>query len=431
MRTSELFNHKTVRSIAGLALLVSLAYATTGTSAPSSQLAEAHAETSVTLDEPTGTVQPSATPGEIEDPSGCALAGFFRALDDAKTGRKRAVVSYYGDSPITNDDITSTIRNRLQARFGDGGHGFVLAGKPWGWYAQKGVEIDGDRGWQSERMFITRGDRHFGLGGVRFGAASAGQSVTFETAPQSPATAFEVYYLAQPGGGDLAVSVDGTALETFSTWAPQPTSGFRRIEVDEGHHALTLETRGNGPVTLYGVALERGAAGVSLDSLGVNGAYVGLLAHYMDEQHWIEQLRHRAPDLVVLAYGANESEYEKLPMDRYDDDMREVVRRIRTALPTASILFVGPMDRGTRGPGGAIVSRPMIARLTEHQRRIAAETGCAFFDTQTAMGGEGTVARWYAARPRLMGGDLTHPTAQGAEIVGTLVADAIERGYER
>jgi hypothetical protein len=30
-----------------------------------------------------------------------------------------------------------------------------------------------------------------------------------------------------------------------------------------------------------------------------------------------------------------------------------------------------------------------------------------------------------------MGGDLTHPTAQGAEIVGTLIYDALIDAYEK
>jgi lysophospholipase L1-like esterase len=165
--------------------------------------------------------------------------------------------------------------------------------------------------------------------------------------------------------------------------------------------------------------------------LGVNGAFVGLLAHYLDADHWTEQLSHRRPDLVILAYGANESEYENWPMDQYERDMKEVVRRIRAALPEASIMFVAPMDRGKRAAGGQIITRPTIPRLAAAQRRVAAETGCAFFDTFTAMGGDGTVARWYEARPRLMGGDFTHPTAQGGEIVGTLLYDAIIKAYEQ
>ncbi len=181
----------------------------------------------------------------------------------------------------------------------------------------------------------------------------------------------------------------------------------------------------SGEVRLFGVVMDSGERGVQYDSLGVNGAFIGLLANYLDAAHWAEQLRHRNPHLVIIGYGANESQFERLPMDQYERDTREVIRRIRAALPHASIMLVGPMDRGQRGAGGQIVTRKMIMKLISYQRRIAAETGCAFFDTFAAMGGEGTVARWHASRPRLMGGDLTHPTAEGSEIVGSLIYDAI------
>ena len=181
---------------------------------------------------------------------------------------------------------------------------------------------------------------------------------------------------------------------------------------------------------MFGITLESNHAGVQYDSLGVNGAFIGLLAHYLDADHWTEQLRHRNPNLVILGYGTNESQFEKLPMDQYELDTKEAIRRIRAALPGTSIMLLGPMDRGARGAGGGIVTRPMIPKLINYQRRIAAETGCAFFDEFTAMGGEGTVARWREARPRLMGGDFTHPTVQGAEIVGTLLYDAIIKAFE-
>ena len=180
---------------------------------------------------------------------------------------------------------------------------------------------------------------------------------------------------------------------------------------------------------MFGVTVESSHAGVQYDSLGVNGAFIGLLAHYLDADHWAEQLRHRSPDLVIIGYGTNESQFEKLPMDQYELDTKEAIRRIRTALPSASIMLLGPMDRGARGPGGGIVTRPMIPKLISYQRRIAAEMGCAFFDELTAMGGEGTVARWCEARPRLMGGDFTHPTAQGSEIVGSLLYDAMIKAF--
>ena len=244
-------------------------------------------------------------------------------------------------------------------------------------------------------------------------------------------SAFDIYFLAQPGGGEFDVDVDGKQQARVTTASHETRSGFHRINVSPGAHTLTIKTIGNGEVRLFGVVLESGARGVQYDSLGVNGAFVGLLNRYQDEATWAEQLLRRNPDLVILAYGANESEYENWPMEQYEADTRGVVRRIRAALPNASILFVGPMDRGKRGAGAAIITRPTIPKLIEAQRRLAAETGCAFFDTFTAMGGEGTIAHWYEAKPRLMTSDFTHPTWQGSEIVGTLLHDALLRAYEK
>jgi lysophospholipase L1-like esterase len=388
---------------------------------------------SATLQGQSGNIQ--VTPGEIEDPSGHALDHFFSALLKSETKGGAARVCHYGDSPITNDGITSTIRQLAQLRFGDAGHGFILTAKPWGWYSHEGVTQNAGRGWESDPMFISRGDHLYGLGGVSFTTGLRGATATFGTADEGEVgrsvSSFDIYFLTQPGGGDLEIEVDGTPRETLATAGDATRSGFRRVNVEKGAHTLTLRAVGNGAVRVFGVALESDGRGIEYDSLGVNGAFIGLLAHYMDEQHWAEQLQHRAPDLVIVNYGTNESQFEKLPMDRYDADTREVIRRIRSALPEASIMFLAPMDRGERGEGGATITRPMIPKLVGYQRRIASEEGCAFFDTFTAMGGEGTVARWSEARPRLMGGDFTHPTAKGAEIVGTLIYNAMMRSYEK
>jgi len=376
----------------------------------------------------------AARPGEIEDPSGRALNAFFAALVKTETAGGQTRVCHYGDSPITNDGITSTVRRLLQQRFGDAGHGFILIDKPWGWYGHIGVTHEASRGWQSDPMFISKGEHYYGLGGVSFTANVANVTASFGTPSDGDTgrsvAAFDVYYLARPGGGDFEVAVDGQFNSRVATASDQIVSGFQRVGVEEGAHQLTIRTIGNGPVQLFGVVLESLRGGVEYDSLGVNGAFIGLLAHYTDADHWAEQLRHRRPDLVIIGYGANESQFERLPMDQYEQDTKEAIRRIRAALPDASIMLVGPMDRGMRGAGGGIVTRPMIPKLIAYQRRIAAETGCAFFDTFSAMGGEGTVARWFDAKPRLMGGDFTHPTWQGSEIVGTLIDDAIIRAYE-
>jgi lysophospholipase L1-like esterase len=374
------------------------------------------------------------TPGEIEDPSGHALDNFFASLMRTETEGGQTRICHYGDSPITNDGITSTVRRKLQLKFGDAGHGFVLIDRPWGWYEHAGVDRRASRGWQSDPMFISRGEHFYGLGGVSFTAATAGVSASVSTVTEGDVghsiSAFDVYFMMRPFGGDFDVEVDDQFVERVATASDEVKSGFHRVNVAEGPHKLVLRVVGDGDVQMFGVVLESSRTGVEYDSLGVNGAFIGLLAHYLDPDHWAEQLRHRNPSLVIIGYGTNESQFERLPMDQYEQDTKEAIRRIRAALPGVSIMLLGPMDRGARGAGGAIITRPMIPKLISYQRRLAAETGCAFLDTFTAMGGEGTVARWCEARPRLMGGDFTHPTALGAEIVGTLIYDAIIKAYE-
>ena len=72
-----------------------------------------------------------------------------------------------------------------------------------------------------------------------------------------------------------------------------------------------------------------------------------------------------------------------------------------------------------------------MPRLVALEQRVAAEHGCAFFNTFEAMGGPGTMGRWYQTEPRMVGADLIHPMPAGAKIVGNLLYKALQDGYRR
>ena len=61
------------------------------------------------------------------------------------------------------------------------------------------------------------------------------------------------------------------------------------ISVEDGGHSLTLTPQGDGPITLYGVALERNTPGVVYDTLGLLGGTVHHLTLF-HEDLWIEDL---------------------------------------------------------------------------------------------------------------------------------------------
>ena len=59
---------------------------------------------------------------------------------------------------------------------------------------------------------------------------------------------------------------------------------------------------------------------------------------------------------------------------------------------------------------------------------MAKESGVAFWNTFEAMGGEGSMAKWM--KTGLGGGDFTHPTPQGAEVIGDLFSKSLQTGLE-
>src|ERR1019366_617439 len=137
-----------------------------------------------------------------------------------------------------------------------------------------------------------------------------------------------------------------------------------------------------------------------------------------------------APALVIINYGTNESSYPAYVDKLYEPELRRAIARVRNALPNTSILVMSPMDRGARD-GNSITTMPAIPRLVDIQQRVAAELGCGFFNTYAAMGGSGTMERWYDGHPRMVGADLIHPSPQGARIVAQSLTGQLLIGYER
>jgi len=371
----------------------------------------------------------------IEDPDN-AMAAFNDHLLKTEQRVPDAItrVVHYGDSPITNDGITGTVRELLQKRFGDSGHGFILVDKPWDWYGHQAVNFQTGGGWTSASLMSARSTNgELGLGGVVSNASGPGSYALYQPSPVGingkKFSRMDVYYLAKPGGGKLTVSADGRQ-EIVSTEATEQKSGF--FQISAGGNVNSFQVRASeGNVSVFGVVLENDDTGVVYDSLGVNGAFAGLLATTMNGPEWAEQLQHRNPNLVILNYGTNESEYASDDqMERYDRELREVVNRVRTALPKSSILIISPMDRGKRAPGGRVITMPSIPKIVDMQRRVALETHCAFLNLYAAMGGEGTMARWHEGRKRLVGADLTHPTGEGAQTVGNLIYMALMEDYD-
>ncbi len=358
-----------------------------------------------------------------------ALRAFYLALWRTEVGAPGAVtrVLHYGDSPVTADSITADVRSLLQHHFGDAGHGFVLIAKPWAWYGHRGVDVEG-KGWRIAPATQARAkDGFHGLGGVSFEGDTGASSRLVLSEDHSQ---IEIQYLRQPGGGVLAVEAAGQMLGQVETEGPAKEPGFQTFPLPAGARTIQLSVE-RGPVRLFGVSFERNGPGVIYNSLGLNGGQVQVVVRYFDTPQWTEELQHEHPDLVVINYGTNESIYADYIRRSYPGELHQVIERVKAAVPGASVLIMSPMDRGQRDSNSRIITVPTLPRLVEIQRQTAEDMNCAFFNTFQAMGGEGTMARWYDSEPRLVSADFTHPLPAGARKVGVLLDQALESGYRK
>ncbi len=377
---------------------------------------------------------PAHKPGHfsLEDSTG-ALNAFYAALWRVERDQSPNVVRivHYGDSPTTADLITGDIRMLLQKRFGDAGPGFTLIDKPWAWYQHQGVKISGD-GWQIDpaSRFISYNGL-FGLGGVSFiGETGAYDEIAYGgTGPSE----FEVWYLAQPDGGQIDVLADGTSIgqiDTASAPDDPKSAAFAALHAPAPVNKLEIHVT-SGRVRLFGVSAEKPGPGVVYDSLGLNGASISVFTRMFNREHWTEELRHRNPSLLIINYGTNEADFGSFVNGPYEKELREAVRRAKAALPDASLMLMSPMDRGEYVGLDEIQTMPTIPKIVEIQKRVAADTGCAFFNTFEAMGGEGTMARWYQGAHKLVSADLIHPTPTGGRIVANAFVKELMLGYNR
>ncbi|MBX3230259.1 MAG: hypothetical protein KIT84_04005 [Labilithrix sp.] len=429
-----------------LALLLALA------SAPMLACGEpAKAKTTAPLDDLRGSAPPATTsarplaetPVEIVERRSSPIVGalerpavlrrFFEALARLEAGRgdDDVRVTQFGDSHTAADIQTGAVRRALQARFGDGGRGFVAIGRPWKQWFQDGVKVGMSTEWAPEKTKLSggkhTGDGLYGLSGIglftRQHGARAWADITAKTSRA------EIDYLEQPNGGAFDVFVDGVRVVRIATRGERAQSAFRAFDIAEtSTHQLEVRAVGDGDVRVFGMTLDRTAQhGVVLDALGINGARVTTALSW-NEQHWAEQLKHRAPNLVVLAYGTNESVDVDFPQATFERQLVDQLGRIARAVPSASCLLLGPPDRAIKS-GDEWVTAPKILEIIEAERRVAAAAGCAFYDQLAAMGGSGSIAQWSLDDPPRAQRDRVHLTRDGYAQVGASFASDLMRAY--
>ena len=360
---------------------------------------------------------------DIPVDNAAALIPFFEQLYRHQRGELAGPlhILHYGDSHTAADEWTADLRDRFQEKFGDGGSGFSLAGRPWNSYRRMDVRSGSTRGWHTDGLVGRSGDGVYGLGGVSMSTDRAHEAVYLD----ANAAEFELFYYQQPGGGTLQIYDNGVPMEQVSTDG-EAGPAYYRLEAIPGMHRVEAETLDRGPVRLFGWVAEN-TTGVTYEELGINGAEASIIMGW-NEETLRSNIERRNPALIVLAYGTNEAGRKDWTLESYREMYSRLIARLRMDAPTATILVIGPPDRTQKVRKVGWQTLEKVDVIAEAQRQAALANGCAFWDLRAKMGGKGSMLRWVAAG--MAQADHVHFTGPGYRMLGDAVFRDVMSQYD-
>jgi lysophospholipase L1-like esterase len=348
----------------------------------------------------------------------------FAALRSMERGEPRHVrITWLGDSHTSADFWTGEIRKKLQARFGNSGPGFIPLSLGARRHEVAKVKIKGT--WRQEpKSGASRSrqlDGHFGLAGRRLrGYPGASLDVDSGVLGQSR---WSVLHRIEPSQSRDPKLEFQSRQRDVVPYDEEPSAGFLVAsftrEANSGPVSVHIK---RGQFVLWGVVVESVEPGIVVDALGINGARLRTLMAW-DSLAWKQQLQWRDPDLVVLAYGTNETG-DGGDMGRYRADYQAVVQLILDV--GSECLLAGPTDR----QDAAGKTLPEVIALDAQQRIWAEELGCLYYSPFEAMGGVGGYAAWRRHKPQLASTDGVHLTRSGYRFLADHWVEWFTERYE-
>jgi lysophospholipase L1-like esterase len=354
---------------------------------------------------------------------------------------KRAItILQLGDSHTSADFLTGELRRRLQETYGNGGSGYVTAGRPHIGVLSSTLKITVSQGWTYQALQRSEEVGEFWMSGFNTVASAAGETLSFTSERPETFDVIEIEAVRRPGGGTFEIKLDGNVEGTFDLAGQKVEPIVIRLVPDKGPtnqvREITFTTRTDGAVSIASVAIYNTHGGLIYNSVGYPGATIDIL-NKLDNRLFTSNLRRLNPQIVVLSFGTNEADKANLDIPAYTERYRKVLAKIRAALPGAVLVVIGPPEAeeasshckdkaareaatcrpettgASRGDACEWKTLPKLNEVREAQRKIAERDGIVFWNWASIMPKECGATRWLKETPVLMAKDHVHFTIAG------------------
>ena len=345
-------------------------------------------------------------------------------------------ILYYGDSQIEGDHITSSLRKKLQKRFGGRGPGLIAPDQYYNPPHQLIMTLSDN--WQTwltkdqnikNRSIIFRNTLSVSNPDVSWFRVNRLRFLN----PQEDFEQFRIFGYAR----------DTTQVKLFSSAKlalQQNIDSINRIccitkNFDQTPDDLKITLSSADSLWITGISLES-KSGVFVDNIALRGlSYPPFIRS--DQQSMLVMFRQIHPAMFILQFGVNVVPYDSDNYANFRYQFRRQIRWMKQVFPQTPILIIGVSDMAHR-VDGEFVSYENIQRIKQIQYEIAMKNQCIFWDLERFMGGPGSMVRWVDSSPSLGRKDYVHFSEKGAERIGTELAkllmeeldNSLQKGWE-
>ena len=366
------------------------------------------------------------------------LYNLFNRLDNSEAEGPLHIF-HFGDSQIEGDRITQTLRSVWQKRWGGYGIGYL---SPRPLVAPLSFVFDASPGWTRHARF---GRRDTTIQHERFGilASFASHDMKKESATH-PWIRFYTTRAAKNLEQRLHSleilfgKTDTNARVSF--YLDTAFVGSYPISADSSNSKLTIPVAKNKtPIDFQSIELRFHGSVPEVDAIGffpdtglvfhnvaMRGSS-GTLFRQLDRNQFSQQIQAHEVGMVILQFGGNAVPYisDNEAVTRYANWFSSQIKLFQTLVPNAAILVIGPSDMAHK-EGQSMVTYPMLIPVRDALRRAALEENVLYWDVFKVMGGEGAMAAWAKAEPKLASSDHVHFTRRGAKKIATLLSQTLD-----
>ena len=366
------------------------------------------------------------------------LDHFIRSLVETKKNGKVTRVAYFSDSMIEGDILTQDLRSSLQSVFGGKGVGFVPITSITAGFRQT-IRQSFSPDWETYSLIShSNAGNSLGISGYVFipqnkKDTATGKSntswVAFKSCPYiknlDKFHTLKLYYGESNDNNSVKFKVDGKDITRHMTGKNVVNEMVINDSVPLKNIALNFLC--DSPVKVYGASFES-KDGIFVDNFSFRGNS-GLPLTKIPANILRNFNAHLKYDLIIIHYGLNVVSTTMKDYSWYQYGMTKVIKHFQACFPQSSFLLVSVGDKSYKNDM-EYETDPAIPILVEVQRKIAEQTGVAFWNLYENMGGYNSMLSWVDSTVPLANKDYAHLNFKGGKKVADMLFKHLMQEYE-